>query len=97
MRRIASLVLAAGAATGLASVGSATSAEAGGWCPPYGYSVVYYAPPPCCYGYAYRPYVAYGPYYYTYFPYYKSTQYWPARPYYSHRVSHYGPFRVRRR
>ena len=96
MRKIASLVVAAGAAAGVGTLGSTTPAEAGGWCAPYGYSVVYYAPPPCCYGYAYRPYVAYGPYGYTYFPYYKTTQYWPAvRPYHSRRVVYYGPIRRR--
>ncbi len=85
MRRIASLVLAAGAAAGIGSIGSATSADAGGWCPPpRPVVVVYYAPPVCC-----------GPVYYG-GHYYKTSQYWPAvRPYRA--VSRYWPMRVRRR
>ena len=82
MRRIASLVLAAGAAVGIGSIGSATSADAGGCCAPV--VVVYYAPPVCC-----------GPRYYG-GHYYKTTQYWPAvRPY--RYVSPYWSMRVRRR
>ena len=85
MRRFASLLLAAGAAVGIGSIGSATSADAGGWCPPpRPVVVVYYAPPVCC-----------GPVYYG-GHYYKTTQYWPAvRPY--RYVSPYWSMRVRRR
>ena len=75
MRKVASFVVAAAAVAGVGSVGTATSAEAGGWghryrgyCPPA--YVYYYAPTPCCYQYSYTPY------------YYKTTQYWPARSYY---------------
>jgi hypothetical protein len=85
MRRIASLVLAAGAVVGIGSIGSAAPADAGGWCPPRPVVVVYYAPPVCC-----GPAYVYGGHYY------KTTQYWPAvRPYRA--VSLYWPIRVRRR
>jgi hypothetical protein len=81
MRRIASLLLAAGAVLGIGSLGSATPADAGGCCAPA--VVVYYAPPVCCPRY-------YGGHYY------KTTQYWPAvRPYWMER--HYWPIRPRRR
>ena len=82
MRRFASLLLAAGAAVGLGSIGSATPADAGGCCAPV--AVVYYAPPMCC-----------GPRYYG-GHYYKTTQYWPAPRLYWVR-SHYWPTRARRR
>ena len=82
MRRFASLVLAAGAAVGIGSIGSATSADAGGCCAPV--VVVYYAPPVCC-----------GPRYYG-GHYYKTTQYWPAPRLYWVRPD-YWPIRARRR
>ena len=87
MRRIASLLLAAGAVVGIGSIGSATSADAGGWCPPRVHSVVYYAPPVCC-----GPAHVYGGHYY------KTTQYWPvARTYRSYRAVWYRPIRFKRR
>ena len=84
MRKVASFVIAAAAVAGVCSVGTATSAEAGGWgyryrgyCPPA--YVYYYAPTPCCYQYSYTPY------------YYKTTQYWPARvTYYRAPGAYYG-------
>lgn len=86
MRRITTLLLAAGAAAGIGSVGTATPADAGGWCPPAVYTVVYYGPRVCCPAYAHG-----------YFPYYKTTQYWPVvRAYRPTRVKLYGPIRSRR-
>jgi hypothetical protein len=82
MRKVASLVVAAAAAAGIGSVGTTAPAEAGGYgyrsyCPPA--YVYYYAPVPCCYQYSYTPY------------YYRTTQYWPVRPYYHRpRVVYYG-------
>lgn len=98
MRGIATFLLAAGAALGVGSIGSASTAEAGGWCPP-AYAVVYYGPPPCCYGYGgnYGSGYRFSTYYYTHSPYYKTTQYWPVRIMRPARVKLYGPIRARRR
>lgn len=84
MKRVAGLLIAAGAAAGIGGLASATTAEAGGWCPPGGYAVVYYMPAPCCT--------------YSHFGYTKTTQYWPVvHPYRYARVVSYPPIRARRR
>jgi hypothetical protein len=69
MKRLMTLAAATAALAGVQAVG-ASPAEAGSrWCGPgYAYHV-YYAPPCCC---CQRYYVV--PYYW------KSSQYWPARP-----------------
>jgi hypothetical protein len=100
MRRIATFLTAAGAAIGIGSIGTASSVEAGYYCPPVAYTVVYYGPPPCCYGYGYYGYghgYRFSAYYYSDSPYYKTTQYWPMRIVRPARVKLYGPIRARRR
>lgn len=87
MRRITQLLMAAGTAIGIGGIGSATSADAGGWCPPAAYAIVYYGPSVCCPGYVYG-----------YSPYYKTTQYWPVVQ--AVRISRpvlYRPIRAKRR
>lgn len=97
MGRIATFLIAAGAAIGIASAGTAGSAEAGYYCPPVGYTVVYHAPARCCHSYGYYGSgYRFSAYYYSNSPYYKTTQYWPVRIARPARVKLYGPIRSRR-
>jgi hypothetical protein len=92
MLRILTLMSVAGVAAGIASVGSATPAEAGRWCRPAAYSIVYYGPRACRlpYGPGYLPY--------RYFPYNTTTLSWPVGPSYRvYRRAYYGPIRRWRR
>ena len=82
MTKMMTLLAAGGTVACIGCIGTATSAQAGGWCPP-AYTVVYYGPPPCCavYGYSY-PSLTYT----------RTTQYWPVAT----RYRAYRPAGVRR-
>jgi hypothetical protein len=86
MKKMMTLLAALGAA-GIACTATATSAQAGGWCP-RAYTGVYYAPPPCCAVYGYYPSLTYT----------KTTQYWPVARYTAdyYRAGGYRTIRYRR-